>query len=124
MRPPRNHATGRLAAALVFAAMLGGLTSAPAGATFTIVNMDDPNEGFNDPTPAAPVGGNPGTTVGQQRLNVFKRAGAIWDVILNSSVEIRVQASFDPLPATRRRPCWAPLAPMPWTPTSPARRSR
>ncbi len=27
-----------------------------------------PRKGFNDPTPAAPVGGNPGTTLGQQRL--------------------------------------------------------
>ncbi len=70
---------------------LGGLlvalacVAAPrsAHATFVIVNMDSPGEGFNDPTPAAPVGGNPGTTVGQQRLNVFTKAGQ--------------QASFDPL---------------------------
>ena len=69
-------------------------------ATFVIVNMDGPNEGFNDPTPAAPVGGNPGTTVGQQRLNVFVKAGQIWDSILQSPVTIRVQASFDPLPCS------------------------
>jgi len=32
-------------------------------AQFVIVNADFPNEGFNDPTPAAPVGGNAGTTL-------------------------------------------------------------
>ena len=28
------------------------------------VNFDGPGEGYNDPTAAAPVAGNPGTTVG------------------------------------------------------------
>ena len=70
---------------------------APASATITIVNLDGPGEGFNDPTPAAPVGGNPGTTVGQQRLNLFQQAAGIWDAILGSTVEIRVQGAFDPL---------------------------
>src|SRR5689334_7026426 len=69
----------------------------PAHATITIVNMDGPNEGFNDTTTVAPVGGNPGTTVGQQRLNVFDKAAQIWDAIVQSPVEIRIQASFDPL---------------------------
>lgn len=69
-----------------------------AHANFVIVNTDGPGEGFNDPTPVAPVGGNPGTTVGQQRLNVFNKAGQIWDALLQSPITIRVQASFDPLP--------------------------
>ena len=69
----------------------------PAHAAFVIVNLDGPGEGFNDPTVVAPVGGNPGTTVGQQRLNVFVKAGQIWDAILQSPITIRVQASFDPL---------------------------
>jgi len=81
-----------LLAALVFA------SAAPAGAaTITIVNIDGTNEGFNDPTPVAPVGGNPGTTRGQQRLNVFQHAAQIWGAILPSAVEIRVEAKFDPL---------------------------
>ena len=37
--------------------------SAYAAATITIVNVNGPGVGFNDPTPATPVGGNPGTTV-------------------------------------------------------------
>ena len=69
-------------------------------ATITIVNMDGAGEGFNDPTPAAPVGGNPGTTIGQQRLNVFNQAASIWGGILPSSVPILVQAQFNPLTCT------------------------
>ncbi|MDX1997151.1 MAG: PA domain-containing protein [Thermoanaerobaculia bacterium] len=78
------------------------LVAAPAfaAATITIVNVDGPGEGFNDPTPAAPVGGNPGTTVGQQRLLAFQFAADLWGAVLDSDVEIRIQASFDPLACT------------------------
>ena len=69
-------------------------------ATIVIVNNDGPNEGFNDTTPAAPVGGNPGTTVGQQRLNVFQEAANIWGGLLPSTVTIRVLAQFDPQTCT------------------------
>jgi hypothetical protein len=65
-------------------------------ATILIVNLDGPGEGFNDPTPVAPVGGNPGTTIGQQRLNVFQEAADIWGALLPSTVAIRVQARFNP----------------------------
>ena len=85
-----------LAAACLLA---GALAPAAAfgAAQITIVNNDGPNEGFNDPTPATPVGGNTGTTVGQQRLFVFQHAAAIWGELLDSPVEIRVRATFDPL---------------------------
>ncbi|HEX7151761.1 MAG TPA: thrombospondin type 3 repeat-containing protein [Thermoanaerobaculia bacterium] len=75
-------------------------TSAFAGSTITIVNMDGPGEGFNDPTPALPVGGNPGTTVGQQRLIAFQHAASIWGSLLDSNIEIRIESSFDPLTCT------------------------
>jgi len=82
---------------LAFAALAAMLLSAPAGAaTITIVNADGAGEGFNDPTPAAPVGGNPGTTIGAQRLFVFQHAAALWGAILPSPVTIRVSARFDP----------------------------
>jgi hypothetical protein len=84
--------------ALLFALSLGCATAARAG--FVIVNLDGAGEGFNDPTPVAPVGGNPGTTVGQQRLNVFVKAGQLWDAILQSPITISVDASFDPLSCT------------------------
>lgn len=73
------------------AALLAG------GARITVVNANAPNVGFNDPTPAAPVGGNTGTTIGAQRLIAFQRAADIWGSLLDSSVEIRIQASFTPL---------------------------
>jgi len=66
-------------------------------ATIVIQNNDGPGEGFNDPTPAAPVGGNPGTTIGQQRLNVFQYAAGIWGACLQSTVTIRVAAQMNPL---------------------------
>jgi len=93
MRHPKRQWLGLGLAGLL---VLG--SSAPASAaTFVIVNVDGAGEGFNDPTAAAPVGGNPGTTRGQQRLNVFQRAADIWGDILPSPVTIRIQASFDPL---------------------------
>jgi cysteine-rich repeat protein len=67
------------------------------GATMALVNLDGPNEGFNDPTPVIPVGGNPGLTLGEQRLNASEYAAGIWSSILKSSVEITVGASFNPL---------------------------
>lgn len=88
--------------ALAIALVLGlALTASAAFAvTITIVNVDGAGEGFNDPTPTAPVGGNPGVTIGQQRLNVFQTAANIWGVILPGSVQIRVQSAFDPLTCT------------------------
>lgn len=65
-------------------------------ATLTIINADAPGVGFNDPTQTAPVGGNGGTTIGQQRLNAAQYAADIWGSVLESSVEIRVAFSFSP----------------------------
>jgi uncharacterized repeat protein (TIGR01451 family) len=66
-------------------------------ATITIVNTNAPGVGFNDPTPVAPVGGNTGTTLGQQRLIAFQFAANIWGSKLTSNVEIKVDAAFEPL---------------------------
>jgi hypothetical protein len=75
-----------------------GLAALPAfAANIFIVNFDGPGEGFNDPTPAAPVGGNPGTTLGEQRLNAFAYAASIWGASLQSTVDIYVGARMDPL---------------------------
>jgi hypothetical protein len=92
----------RVRLAIVAAALVFVFAPAPAraGAQITIVNSDADGEGFNDPAPVSPVGGNTGTTVGQQRLNAFERAAQIWEDLLDSAVEIRVNASFDPLPCT------------------------
>ncbi len=83
-------------------ALSAGTTPAAAqsGAQIIIVNTDGPNEGFNDPTPVAPVGGNPGVTLGEQRLRAFQHAADLWGAVIQSPVPIRIQASFDPLSCT------------------------
>ena len=88
----------RMLTAMTFAltGLLCFATAVPA-ATITIVNADGVNEGFNDPTPATPVGGNTGTTIGEQRLIAFQFAADVWGALLSSSVEIKITASFDPL---------------------------
>ena len=70
---------------------------APAfgAATIAILNDDPAGVGFNDPTVVAPVGGNPGTTLGQQRLNAFQAAANKWGATLTSGVTIVVRATWD-----------------------------
>jgi len=90
----RTLAASALASALLAlepGALLAG------GARITIFNTNVAGVGFNDATPATPVGGNTGTTVGEQRLIAFQRAADIWGSLLDSSVEIRIQASFTAL---------------------------
>jgi hypothetical protein len=88
---------GRLAATLALAC---GMAGAHAATTITIVNLNEPGIGFNDPAPVAPVGGNAGTTLGEQRLLAFQHAANIWAATLTSAVPIRVGASFVPLSCT------------------------
>ena len=77
-------------------ALLALSTSVFAAAAVQVFNFDGPGEGFNDPTAAAPVGGNPGVTVGQQRQIAFSYAAQIWGQQLTSSQIIRVIAQFNP----------------------------
>jgi len=91
----------RLASGVALTAGLAlSAIQAQAAATIVIQNMNAAGEGFNDPTPAAPVGGNPGTTLGQQRLNAFQAAANIWGATLTSSQTIVIRASFEPLTCT------------------------
>lgn len=85
------------AASVALAAALSLLAAGASAATFQIVVLDGAGEGFNDPTPRAPVPGNPGVTLGQQRLNLFNAAAAVWGAALRSNVTIRVGSAFDPL---------------------------
>src|SRR5438093_3392714 len=71
------------------------LTAVPAfAANIFIINNNAAGVGFNDPTPRAPVGGNPGTTLGDQRLYIFQYAANIWGSLLPSNVTILVRAQF------------------------------
>lgn len=71
-----------------------------AAATITIKNIDDPGVGLNDPTPVAAVGGNTGTTLGEQRLNVLTHAASVWGAELDSTVTITIRATVVPLTCT------------------------
>lgn len=78
------------------------LSTSTAFATTTIVieNADAAGTGFNDPTVVAPVGGNNGTTLGQQRLNAFQFAANIWGATLTSGPTITIRASWTALSCT------------------------
>ena len=73
--------------------------SVPAfgAATIVIQNGDPAGVGFNDATVVAPVGGNTGTTLGQQRLIAFQAAADKWGATLTSAVTIRVLATWEAL---------------------------
>lgn len=93
--------TIRSSAALVLAVLcVASAAHAAHAATLTIINRNGPGVGFNDPTPVAPIGGNSGTTLGQQRRIAFEYAAALWGATLTSAVPIRIAASFEPLSCT------------------------
>jgi hypothetical protein len=88
----------RRALALMLTALL--LVTPVSAATIIINNVDGPGEGFNDPTPANPEGGNTGTTLGEQRLIAFQHAANLWGARIPSNVTIVIQAAFNPLTCT------------------------
>ena len=100
MRTPFNRPlTVALSAALTIGFLFLADRPAAANGKVTIVNGNDPGVGFNDPTPVAPVGGNPMTTRGAQRLFAFQYAAELWAETIDSPVEIIVLATFEPLGA-------------------------
>ncbi|MDT4952349.1 MAG: hypothetical protein QOJ02_487 [Acidobacteriota bacterium] len=88
--------------ALLLTMIVGIIASPSAFGAVTIVirNVDQGAVGFNDTTPAAPVGGNSGTTLGQQRLKAFQLAADLWGATLPNGPTITVQASWAPLTCT------------------------
>jgi hypothetical protein len=77
--------------------LLLGPAGVHAAATIVIQVSDAAGEGFNDPTAVAPVTGNPGVTLGAQRLNAFLAAAGFWGLFIDSAVTIVVDAAMDPL---------------------------
>ena len=65
-----------------------------AQANIVILNGDAPGVGFNDTTAVAPVGGNTGTTRGQQRLIAAERAANIWGASLVSGPTITIRVTW------------------------------
>ncbi|MFK8016568.1 MAG: PA domain-containing protein [Gammaproteobacteria bacterium] len=76
------------------ACVVSAFAFAPAAMAADIVIAQ--GAGFDDPTPATPVGGNAGTTVGEQRLIAFEFAASLWGAILVSDVQIVVNSAFAP----------------------------
>jgi len=85
---------------VMLAVSLVAASSASGQSTIVILNNDAAGVGFNDPTPVSPVGGNTGTTLGEQRLNAFQFAASIWGQTLNSGPTITIRASWEPLGCT------------------------
>ena len=96
MRTERFRISLAVAALAVFAMS----PSAFGAATITILNADGAGVGFNDATVVAPVGGNAGTTLGQQRLLAFQAAADKWGATLTSAVPIVISAKWTALSCT------------------------
>ncbi len=82
-----------VAAAIVLALGAGQAQAAQ----FELVILDDANEGLNDPESRSPVGGNSGTTLGEQRQIVLEAAAEAWAEVLDLSVDLLIGASFPEL---------------------------
>jgi hypothetical protein len=64
------------------------------GAEIRIVDGNASGQGLNDRSGAEPVGGNPGKSVGEQRLMAAQYAAALWSATLGNQVPITVQTEF------------------------------
>lgn len=87
-------AVSRAGAAALVASALTTVSAARAELNFEIEYVDADGEGFFDQALSSPAEGNPGLTRGAQRRAAFERALEIWSAELDSSVSIRVSASF------------------------------
>lgn len=83
-----------LLAGYLLAGLLAAALQSLPGASFELVVLDDSETGFNSTEPRSPIGGNPGTTLGEQRRAVFEEAARVWGRYLQSAVPIRVEAEF------------------------------
>ncbi len=75
---------------------IAAVSNAQAADIIPVV-FDAPGTGYYDPTPVAPVGGNPGTTKGEQRRIVAQYAASLWGTVLESNVPIFIGARFTDL---------------------------
>jgi hypothetical protein len=102
---------------LLIAAMIAAVASpvsADPRARVILLNADAPGIGLNDPTPVAPIGGNPGTTLGQQRQIALAHAASIWARNLRSFVPIEMAVAFQPRTCTATAAVLASAGPTVW----------
>lgn len=87
---------------LLALALATAFVAAPAtSAELILVNQDvGTGAGLDDPTAKAPEGGNPGTTLGEQRRLVYQYAARMWGSMLKSNVPVYIGARFIPQTCT------------------------
>ncbi len=71
--------------------------AALGGAEIRVRDANGSGEGLNDRTAMAPIGGNPGRTVGEQRLMATQYAAALWSATLGNQVPIAIRTEFTDL---------------------------
>lgn len=82
-------------------ALAGALIAPAAAVEIQLVNLDiGTGIGLDDPSPRTPIGGNPGTTLGQQRQIAYQFAADLWSAVFAGDAPVRVTASFQPLSCT------------------------
>lgn len=91
----------RFGSLFILSSIMGAVLSLPAtGQVITPNYLDGGNEGFNDPTATtSPITGM-ASTLGADRRAAFEAALAEWANLLDLSVNIVVNANFDPLGGT------------------------
>ena len=99
------------------------LRRAALAATFIVNNLDPPGLGFNDPTPAIPVGGNTGTTLGQQRQSRSVRGRHLGQGARRPGPD-RHRCHFAPLDCNGGLITLGHARAQTWSPASPATSSR
>jgi hypothetical protein len=79
---------------------LAGLAPASAFARAIVLIQIEEGDALSDKTPVAPLGGNTGTTLGEQRKLALDYAASVWAERLDSDVPITVGVTFAPLPCS------------------------
>ena len=97
----KSNAMRTLLASAVLTA-IAAIGSAQAADIIPVIT-DPANFGYNETTPVAPVGGNVGTTRGEQRRIVAQYAASLWGSVLKSDVVIEEDQARDPTIYTVRR---------------------
>jgi hypothetical protein len=96
----RTVPCGRAVLAGLLASSIALFATSASAVLITVKSSDGPGEGFNDLTSVPAVGGNPRTSLGQQRMYLFQYAADIWGARLEGDIPIIVTAGFDNLGGT------------------------
>ena len=100
-RRQRARPAATAALPLALALVLAAAPSPARAAAYLVLQVEGaPGQGFNDPSPINPAGGNPATTLGEARLRALEFAAGLWADRLDSPVPIEIAVRFEPLGGT------------------------